>query len=130
MDDHQPSAAETFDNIRAGSQNLLLNLHSRLGAIKDCFDRGEFQGALQEINTLSQLTQPIAMAEQVLGFMGKGKIVPGENIVEGMTLLHIGKITEITAHDDCERVATLENGSFVALQDRCDFVVADEPDVK
>jgi hypothetical protein len=127
----QGSAAKTFDQIRAGSQTLLLSLFAKLAGIREILEAGEFNRAAQEMARISQLLQPLAMAEQVLGYMGQGRIISGENIDVGMELLNIGKIVDIEEGecDDCagvKRIAELEDGRSVILEHGIEFVIADD----
>jgi hypothetical protein len=122
------SASKTFDHIRAGSQNLLLTLRGKLVDIQGHLEKGEFQAAQQHARRFGELLEPLAMAEQVLGFMGQGRIISAENIETGMVLLNIGRITGIDVRPWEggleERVAELVDGRYVLLRDGYEFVVA------
>lgn len=129
----QKSAAQTFDQIRAGSQTVLLNLHGKLSDVKTYLEAGEFHEAANAIARMGQLLAPLVMAEQALGLLGQGKIIRSEEIEIGMELLNVGKIIDIE-EQPCEGcagmqlIARLENDRYVLLEPGGEFIIADTPD--
>lgn len=126
---NEGSAAATFDHIRAGSQNLVLGVHRQLGEVKAAVEKGEFVTASTVVGQLNSLLQPLALAEQTLGFLGRGRIIEGAAIVEGMELVDIGKIEELVPCERClgaHREATLTGGGTIQIWDTNVYVVAEE----
>jgi hypothetical protein len=132
MPEQPGSAAASFDQIREGSQRLLLTMHAKMAQIKEALDNGEFSLAHQQLMGAAGMLHPLAMAEQILGFMGKGHITRAEDLAIGMELVNMGKIIDFVEREcsgcaGTERFAHLDSGGFVSLEPGNEYVVADEP---
>lgn len=89
------SPALTFDQIREGSQQLLVQVRERVAALSVALEEGRFIEAMGRAQEVLHQLAPLAQAENHIGVFASSYLVRAQDVCEGMTLRIWGTVTGV-----------------------------------
>lgn len=122
------SAADALDQIRSGSNHVLLVANQRLAEVRDALDKGHFIDALEAMQHLMGKIGQLANAQQAMGLFAQNAMVRVADLEEGMVIPGVGEIKDVgpcpgCGHENCNNMAFTVGEQVITLDRDVEIVV-------